>query len=218
MTWRAQMRGLAHPEHWQGPQGALFERFGAVKASPMAAYKLLRQGESVLLFPGGGREVRDRPCDATVTLWTCCEMYEPVYSTMLACGGRELGRLHVACIQSYEGKCWHEVLADGSASSICPYGKKGSQAREPARVHIRLSTFDRFVTGEQAEGREVQADLEGQPRLCEAGLQAGLHHSALCCCWGYAPSHRKRRPLLPAIRGSALSSSQGRCSMAVLTV
>ena len=24
----------------------------------MAAYKLLRQGESVLLFPGGGREVR----------------------------------------------------------------------------------------------------------------------------------------------------------------
>ena len=53
-----QVRGLAHPEHWQGPQGALFDRFGAVKASPMAAYKLLRQGESVLLFPGGGREVR----------------------------------------------------------------------------------------------------------------------------------------------------------------
>ena len=53
-----QVRGLAHPEHWQGPQGALFDRFGAVKASPMAAYKLLRQGESVLLFPGGGREAR----------------------------------------------------------------------------------------------------------------------------------------------------------------
>ena len=52
-----QVRGLAHPEHWQGPQGQLFDRFGAVKASPMAAYKLLRQGESVLLFPGGGREV-----------------------------------------------------------------------------------------------------------------------------------------------------------------
>ena len=55
-----QARGLAHPEHWQGPQGALFERFGAVKASPMAAYKLLRGGESVLLFPGGGREVCPR--------------------------------------------------------------------------------------------------------------------------------------------------------------
>ena len=54
---QAQVRGLAHPEHWQGPQGQLFDRFGAVKASPMAAYKLLRQGESVLLFPGGGREV-----------------------------------------------------------------------------------------------------------------------------------------------------------------
>ena len=55
-----QVRGLAHPEHWQGPQGALFDRFGAVKASPLAAYKLLRQRESVLLFPGGGREVRAR--------------------------------------------------------------------------------------------------------------------------------------------------------------
>ena len=30
---------------------------GAVKASPMAAYKLLKDGEAVLLFPGGGREV-----------------------------------------------------------------------------------------------------------------------------------------------------------------
>ena len=57
-----QARGLAHPEHWQGPQGQLFERFGAVKASPMAAYKLLRQGESVLLFPGGGREVWSVHC------------------------------------------------------------------------------------------------------------------------------------------------------------
>ena len=56
-----QARGLAHPEHWLGPQGQLFERFGAVKASPMAAYKLLRQGESVLLFPGGGREVHFTP-------------------------------------------------------------------------------------------------------------------------------------------------------------
>ncbi len=57
--WRVwlQVRGLAHPGHWLLPSGALFERFGAVKASPMAAYRLLQAGESVLLFPGGGREV-----------------------------------------------------------------------------------------------------------------------------------------------------------------
>ena len=69
----AQVRGLAHPEHWQGPQGALFDRFGAVKASPMAAYKLLRQGESVLLFPGGGREARlacPQPKLALFLAWT----------------------------------------------------------------------------------------------------------------------------------------------------
>ncbi|KAK9916210.1 hypothetical protein WJX75_000066 [Coccomyxa subellipsoidea] len=51
------VRGLAHRAHWNGPTGRLFERFGAVPASPRAAYKLLKQGESVLLFPGGGREV-----------------------------------------------------------------------------------------------------------------------------------------------------------------
>ncbi len=54
-----QVRGLAHRAHWSGlPTGQFFERFGAVPASPRAAYKLLKQGDSVLLFPGGGREVR----------------------------------------------------------------------------------------------------------------------------------------------------------------
>lgn len=49
------MRGLAHEAHWQGPQGAFFERYGAVKANPRAAFRLLQAGEAVLLFPGGGR-------------------------------------------------------------------------------------------------------------------------------------------------------------------
>lgn len=52
------MRGLAHPTHWKGPMGDFFQRFGAVKASPMEMYRLLKEGESVLLFPGGAREVR----------------------------------------------------------------------------------------------------------------------------------------------------------------
>lgn len=49
------VRGLAHPGHWAGPLGPWFEQFGAVKASPMAAFKLLRAGEKVLLFPGGAK-------------------------------------------------------------------------------------------------------------------------------------------------------------------
>lgn len=56
-----QVRGLAHPGHWNTPLGGIFESFGAVKASPMSAYKLLKSGEAVLLFPGGGREVRKAP-------------------------------------------------------------------------------------------------------------------------------------------------------------
>lgn len=51
------VRGLAHPGHWKTPLGPLFQSLGAVKASPMAAYKLLQNAEAVLLFPGGGREV-----------------------------------------------------------------------------------------------------------------------------------------------------------------
>ena len=51
------VRGLADPRHWLSPVGAFFERFGSVKASPMAAARLLRQREAVLLFPGGAREV-----------------------------------------------------------------------------------------------------------------------------------------------------------------
>jgi hypothetical protein len=49
------VRGLAHPGHWAGPLGPWFEAFGAVKASPMAAFKLLKAKQKVLLFPGGAR-------------------------------------------------------------------------------------------------------------------------------------------------------------------
>jgi hypothetical protein len=31
------------------------ESFGAVRASPLAAFRLLRSNEKVLLFPGGAR-------------------------------------------------------------------------------------------------------------------------------------------------------------------
>lgn len=51
------VRGLAHPGHWKTPLGPIFESLGAVQASPMAAYRLLRNSEAVLLFPGGSREV-----------------------------------------------------------------------------------------------------------------------------------------------------------------
>ena len=54
-----QVRGLAHRGHWYGPLGPFFERFGAVKASPLAAFRLLSQGEAVLLYPGGGKEVSE---------------------------------------------------------------------------------------------------------------------------------------------------------------
>ena len=40
--------------HWNGPLGAFFESFGAVKASPMAAFRLLKNNEKVLLHGGGG--------------------------------------------------------------------------------------------------------------------------------------------------------------------
>jgi hypothetical protein len=46
--------------------GPIFEQFGAVRASPRAAYRLLKQGNSVLLFPGGGREVLLRSCSITL--------------------------------------------------------------------------------------------------------------------------------------------------------
>ncbi|KAG2493697.1 hypothetical protein HYH03_008211 [Edaphochlamys debaryana] len=51
------VRGLAHKGHWAGPFGKWFESFGTVKASPMAAFKLLKGREKVLLFPGGAKEV-----------------------------------------------------------------------------------------------------------------------------------------------------------------
>lgn len=63
------VRGLADPRHWLGPVGAVFERFGAVKAGPFTAAKLLREREALLLFPGGGREVLKRRGEEYKLFW-----------------------------------------------------------------------------------------------------------------------------------------------------
>ena len=55
-----------------GPVGAVFERFGAVKAGPFTAARLLRQGEALLLFPGGGREVRAPETLRDALCKACC--------------------------------------------------------------------------------------------------------------------------------------------------
>ncbi|KAL3693711.1 hypothetical protein R1sor_007362 [Riccia sorocarpa] len=62
-------RGLAHPGHWIAGLGGIFERYGNVKASQFAAYKLLKDGENVLLFPGGAREVCKRKGEEYKLLW-----------------------------------------------------------------------------------------------------------------------------------------------------
>eukprot|EP00850_Spirogloea_muscicola_P020586 SM000220S07065 [mRNA] locus=s220:160764:166670:- [translate_table: standard] len=62
-------RGLAHPGHWLSGASTLLERYGNVKATPRAAYKLLKEGEDVLLFPGGGREVSKRKGEEYKLMW-----------------------------------------------------------------------------------------------------------------------------------------------------
>lgn len=62
-------RGLAHPGHWQSGASVLLERYGNVKASPRAAYRLLKEGENVLLFPGGAREVNKRKGEEYKLQW-----------------------------------------------------------------------------------------------------------------------------------------------------
>ena len=46
------LTGLADPDHWKTPMGPFFETFGAVPATPMSAFRALRDGKNVLLFPG----------------------------------------------------------------------------------------------------------------------------------------------------------------------
>ena len=51
---------LFDPGHWSGPFGTFIEKLGCVRASPMAAYRLLKANDKVLLFPGGARWVLSR--------------------------------------------------------------------------------------------------------------------------------------------------------------
>ncbi|CAK9019204.1 Acyltransferase-like protein At1g54570 [Durusdinium trenchii] len=65
-------RGLAYPgamrtREGQGPPQ--FQRFGAVPVSPRNIFKLLQQGEMVLLFPGGIREALHGPGEEYQLFW-----------------------------------------------------------------------------------------------------------------------------------------------------
>lgn len=64
-------RGLAHKNHFDTgyPLGPIFKRFGAVAASPRSAFRLLAEGEAVLLFPGGAAEVNKGKGQDYKLLW-----------------------------------------------------------------------------------------------------------------------------------------------------
>lgn len=63
------LRGLAHPLHYASAFGDLLARYGAVKATPRNCFKLIEAGESVLLYPGGAREVAKRRGEANTLIW-----------------------------------------------------------------------------------------------------------------------------------------------------
>ncbi|GJP44294.1 hypothetical protein CLOM_g3666 [Closterium sp. NIES-68] len=63
------LRGLGAPTHWQGPFADKFTKYGAVRVSPRACYQLLREGENMLLYPGGGREVAKRKGEKYKLMW-----------------------------------------------------------------------------------------------------------------------------------------------------
>ena len=63
-------RGLADRALWRlPPLGRGLERMGAVQGAPDAAEKLLRAGEMVLVYPGGGPESFKPPADHYKLLW-----------------------------------------------------------------------------------------------------------------------------------------------------
>ena len=68
-------RGLAHPSVFQqgsnanGGMGNLFSNFGAVPVSPRNMFKLLRNGEVLLLFPGGVREALKKSGEDYELFW-----------------------------------------------------------------------------------------------------------------------------------------------------
>ena len=64
------LRALGDKIHFKLPVwGKLLERYGAVQASPENCNELMRKGESILVFPGGAREVFKRKNEAYQLIW-----------------------------------------------------------------------------------------------------------------------------------------------------
>eukprot|EP00899_Mesostigma_viride_P010312 jgi/Mesvir1/19282/Mv10358-RA.1 len=62
-------RAMAHPNIMNGPLGPLFKRYGSVKATPQGMFNALKNGENVLLFPGGARDVHKKKTQKNQIMW-----------------------------------------------------------------------------------------------------------------------------------------------------
>lgn len=65
------IRGMAHPLifNQSSPLTDAMVKFGAVKVSPMSFYQLLKNNETVLLFPGGAREALHKKGEEYKLFW-----------------------------------------------------------------------------------------------------------------------------------------------------
>lgn len=71
--WRVhhhKIRSLGDHRHWVIPGWREFlENFGAVRGTRAAAAELMRRGEPILVYPGGGREVNKRRGEKYKLIW-----------------------------------------------------------------------------------------------------------------------------------------------------
>ena len=64
--------GVSTTELGNGVSGSFLKRWGAVVVGAKALVSLLKAGETVLLFPGGGTEVRSCSCSCSCCCCCCC--------------------------------------------------------------------------------------------------------------------------------------------------
>jgi 1-acyl-sn-glycerol-3-phosphate acyltransferase len=64
------LRALGDHAHFKVPfWGSLLEKFGAVDGTPAICSQLMANGEAILVFPGGGREVAKRKGERYQLIW-----------------------------------------------------------------------------------------------------------------------------------------------------
>ncbi|QIO09261.1 lysophospholipid acyltransferase family protein [Acinetobacter lanii] len=178
---------LADHMHFQVPGWrGLVERMGGIEAYKESAREAMRQGYSVLVFPGGGREVSKRKGEAYQLIWKerygfikLAQEFGYEIAPFVALGGDDIFDLAFDANQLLENKWFQKILSVPKIDQLLRHGEAIPSVPKniiPKRIPFYFKFLPRLNVDQLNSEQEIKAFRDQLQSLLYAEIdQLKLH-------------------------------------------